>query len=62
MSGVIDEDGTQWEHCNDCGKFVRIEHLRYKQPSPANPYGLDLCSRCFKKHEALFESIKSVIG
>ena len=41
MSGVIDESGQQWEHCNGCGKFVRIENLGYLKTTPA-----DLCVSC----------------
>ena len=46
MSGVIDSTGQQWEHCKACGCFVRIEELRYEQPSTEHPYGLDLCVPC----------------
>jgi hypothetical protein len=46
MSGVIMEDGTQWEHCNKCGKFVEINHLFYQKPDEENKYGLDLCLDC----------------
>jgi len=46
MSGVIDDDGTQWEHCNVCRKFVRIQDLEYEDPSPEHKYGLDLCPKC----------------
>jgi hypothetical protein len=62
MCGIIDLDGTQWERCNGCGEFVEIDNLKYKEPSPAHPYGLDLCGKCFKKQEALHESIKSVVS
>ena len=51
MSGVIDEDGTQWEHCSLCSKFVRIEELKYEEPSINHPYGLDLCNRCARIRE-----------
>jgi hypothetical protein len=46
MSGVIDRDGQQWEHCNECGKFVRIEYLKYEQPSAEHRNGRDLCPVC----------------
>jgi hypothetical protein len=46
MSGVIDENGQQWERCNECAKFVKIETLRYEQPSTEYPCGRDLCARC----------------
>jgi hypothetical protein len=34
MSGVIDSDGTQWEHCNGCGEFVRMDDLLYGRIRP----------------------------
>jgi hypothetical protein len=43
---VIDAAGQQWEHCNACGKFVRIEALLYEPKSEAYPYGRDLCPEC----------------
>jgi len=46
MSGVIDEDGQQWEHCNGCTRFVRIEDLGYEQPTARFKYGRDLCPDC----------------
>lgn len=55
MSGVIDNNGQQWEHCCQCGQFVRFEALRYahlrKDLDPKWPeYGhhtmLDLCEHC----------------
>ena len=45
MSGVIDEFG-QWEHCNSCGEFVLIQHLRYEPKSEEHPCGRDLCAKC----------------
>lgn len=48
MSGVIDEHG-QWEHCNECSKFVLIHKLEYEKPSTEHQYGRDLCSRCWWK-------------
>lgn len=46
MSGVIDEDGQQWEHCDGCTKFVKIEELLYEQPTGRYKYGRDLCKKC----------------
>lgn len=46
MSGVIDDDGQQWERCNGCGEYVPIESLRYEQPSEKFEYGRDLCADC----------------
>ena len=33
MSGVIGSDGVQWERCNGCGEFERMESLTYVVPS-----------------------------
>lgn len=60
MSGVIDSNGVQWEHCGGCkgegtpnfserGKWVRIEDLMYEPPSEEYKYGRDLCSDCASK-------------
>jgi ribosomal protein L34E len=49
MCGVVDEQGQQWERCNECGKWVRIQNLCYEQPSENHPYGRDLCTKCFKQ-------------
>jgi len=46
MSGVIDADGQQWERCNGCTEFTRIEVMRYEQPSAQYKYGRDLCPNC----------------
>lgn len=47
MAGVIDNSGQQWEHCNNCGDWTKIQSLRYEQPSDGHPYGRDLCAFCF---------------
>lgn len=46
MSGVVDDNGVQWERCNECSKWVRYEELRYKEPSAEHQHGRDLCPRC----------------
>lgn len=59
MSGVIDENGQQWERCNGCSRFVRIEELRYCRLPEGHPSirtlhdlgyhrdtKLDLCAEC----------------
>jgi ribosomal protein L34E len=46
MSGVIDDRGQQWEHCNRCGKWVKIQKLHYEEKSAEFPYGRDLCLQC----------------
>ncbi len=48
MSGVIDENGQQWEHCSHCSRWVKIQNLRYEQPSPKHEYGRGLCNRCYR--------------
>lgn len=48
MAGVIDEYG-QWEHCNECGRYVLIQNLGYHKPSKQYPHGRDLCVRCVDK-------------
>lgn len=45
MAGVI-IDGIQWEHCNKCGTMVKMSNLGYIKPTPANPYGMDICVKC----------------
>lgn len=49
MSGVIDSNGVQWEHCNECQKYVRIDRLLYERPSADHKYGRDLCKACSEK-------------
>lgn len=46
MSGVILDDGVQWEHCNVCAGWVRLEDLGYEPPTPAFTYGRDICIKC----------------
>jgi hypothetical protein len=55
MSGVIDENGQQWEKCKNtkkngkyCGDFVLIDTLYYEEPTEEFPYGRDLCPACAK--------------
>ena len=43
MSGVVDKNGVQWERTNCCGHFVRIDLLKYEQPSEEHKYGRDIC-------------------
>lgn len=47
MSGVIDKHG-QWEHCNECGKFVLIQHLGYLIDERKRPTK-DICVQCVDK-------------
>lgn len=50
MSGVVDDKGQQWEHCNGCGKFKRYpQSLGYQKPSKKYPYGRMLCLECVNK-------------
>lgn len=46
MSGIISDTGQQWEHCNECYGWVRIQHLGYQQPNSIHPRGRDLCVKC----------------
>ena len=46
MSGVIDEDGVQWERCNRCAGFTRFENLCYEEPTDEFRFGRDLCEDC----------------
>ena len=49
MSGVIDEKGRQWEHCNICGKLVLMNSLGYEKPSKEFKHGRDVCIDCVNK-------------
>lgn len=57
MSGVVDEHGVQWEHCNGCDRFVRLTNLGYEPPSETFKYGRMLCIKCTNKHSNI-ESIQ----
>lgn len=57
MSGVIDKDGVQWEHCNCCGEWTKIDNLGYEPPSLQFDCGRDICLACTNKHPNI-ESIK----
>lgn len=47
MSGVIDDDGQQWEHCNHCGEFIEIEKLRPGWSTRHTEWdAVDLCPKC----------------
>jgi hypothetical protein len=46
MSGVIDNNGQQWEHCGVCGQFEKIQMLKYEPPSDRFEYGRDICQCC----------------
>lgn len=50
MSGVIDGNGVQWEHCSLCGKSVRLDDLGYVPPHRGYPYGQDICLECTNVH------------
>ena len=47
MAGVIDDNGQQWEHCNHCSKYVRIQNLKtgYSPKWPEHKW-VDLCPEC----------------
>ena len=46
MSGVICDDGVQWERCNGCGGWSKLDELYYERPNQKHPDGRDLCPRC----------------
>jgi hypothetical protein len=55
MSGVIGDDGVQWERCNQCAGWERFELLAYAEPNPAlpmpswyakDPSRADICQKC----------------
>jgi hypothetical protein len=62
MSGVIDADGTQWERCNGCGEFVRIDQLQYEKPSAAHEFGRDLCWPCRYVQTWMNEDVARQLG
>lgn len=66
MAGVIDKNGVQWEPCNKCGKYIRIEQLGYLCPSDAHKFGLDICVVCvdtgIRSGEFNFEDIRPGLG
>lgn len=62
MAGVIDSKGQQWEHCNVCGDFVKIQNLGFLRPSkPGLLDSLDVCMKCANemllKDQKLFRRI-----
>ena len=46
MCGVIGEDGIQWERCNVCGEFTKMDNLGYLPRNLENEFGLDICISC----------------
>lgn len=47
MSGVVDRNGQQWEHCNECGDFHRFpQDLGHQRPDAQWRYGRMLCVKC----------------
>jgi hypothetical protein len=57
MSGVIDGNGVQWEHCTVCNKWARLDALGYEPPSAQHPHGRDICLTCANAHSDI-ESIQ----
>jgi hypothetical protein len=51
VSGVLDKNGVQWEHCSVCGGWVDLDKLHYApHPKyPNYPKGVDLCDSCYKE-------------
>ena len=63
MSGVVDNNGQQWEHCGDCYTFIRFpQNLGYEKPTKTWEYGRMLCVSCVDKGiragEIEFENIR----
>lgn len=54
MSGVVDKNGQQWEHCNNCGEWVKILDLFYGPMIAVAPKEkwLDLCLRCAERSQS----------
>ena len=46
MSGVVMEDGTQWERCNGCGLLVNMDEMVYDGKAFGLDEDLDLCGNC----------------
>lgn len=46
MSGVIDKDGTQWEHCDGCYDWTKFKDLGYLKPTKHYIHGLSICANC----------------
>lgn len=46
MSGIIDNNGIQWEHCNVCGASTELSNLGYLPPNKNYAHGLDICIKC----------------
>lgn len=52
MAGIVDTDGVQWEHCNQCGRSVKYRDLKFGPikpgltPSWPEHKNLDLCAAC----------------
>ena len=57
MSGVIGSDGVQWEHCNCCGGWVKLQLLHYEKPSERYKYGRDLCTGCLRHLVDCYERV-----
>jgi len=48
MSGVVDENGQQWEYCHGCGNFIRFpQNLGYiKTGNRMKPDLYHICISC----------------
>lgn len=62
MSGVVDLNGQQWEHCNVCEKFVKFpQDLGYEKPTEYHRLGRMLCVKCvdagIRERVILFENV-----
>lgn len=54
MSGVILEDGTQYERCNQCEEYVEIQALHYSaSPKWPEHEKVDVCPKCWKENQKI---------
>jgi hypothetical protein len=50
MSGVVDHNNQQWEHCMACGDFKKFpQDLGHEKPTTHHTYGRMLCVTCVDK-------------
>lgn len=62
MSGVIDKNGVQWEHCNICFDMVRLDNLGYEPPTKDYPHGRDVCIHCTNTVKGLLTKVQPAKG
>jgi hypothetical protein len=62
MGGVIDEDGTQWEHCNACGAWVDIMYLRFGTVTEEMADEIDARAKAWAEEERPLEDCDLCAG